>query len=528
MRRRWVVVVATVAVALGVAWLSTRVAPPGPPVRDYQATHVLLGSDSTSYGFGTGAYNIQTIAELATVGEVPKRVAAALGYQGDPIDLTRQLSSTGEPDTGLLRITATSTDPEEARTLADEFGKQLLSFISESIAFTSSEQIADLRPRINSLEQQIAQLSASIGPDPTGDEALVTERDALITAVAPLYGALAQLQTQNSAGPQLTKIQDAVPIPVQGQSLFQVRSTTSRLILALVLGLAGAVGVVLILERVDRRIRTKQQVEQHLDLPVLTEIPVVRKWREKTAQIAPVVDPKSQAADSFRLLAAGITQRPPRPPQTILVTSPGPGDGKTTVVANLAATFAEVGKKVLVLSTDLRRPRIHTLFGVPNISGLSELLVASGQNGSLLAASKWRTAIRNVRLVPSGVPPEKPGELLSSPRMREVLEEAKEAADIVLLDTAPILAASDSANLFPLVDAVLVVVRAEKTLVPTADRTAELLRRLKAPVVGATLNGAAEAELPRGYYEYQQEEDGQDRRRTGLSLTRVRSGAASS
>jgi Mrp family chromosome partitioning ATPase len=163
------------------------------------------------------------------------------------------------------------------------------------------------------------------------------------------------------------------------------------------------------------------------------------------------------------------------------------------------------------------------------MSGLSELLVAGGENGSLLGASKWRTSIRNIRLVPSGVPPEKPGELLSSPRMREVLEEAKEAADIVLLDTAPILAASDSANLFPLVDAVLVVVRAEKTLIPTADRTAEILRRLKAPVVGATLNGAAGAELPRGYYEYQQEDNGQDRRRTGLSsLTRLRTGTQGS
>jgi Mrp family chromosome partitioning ATPase len=113
--------------------------------------------------------------------------------------------------------------------------------------------------------------------------------------------------------------------------------------------------------------------------------------------------------------------------------------------------------------------------------------------------------------------------------MRRVLEEAKEAADIVLLDTAPILAASDSANLFPLVDAVLLVVRAEKTLIPTADRTAEILRRLKAPVVGVTLNGAAGAELPRGYYEYQQEGDGQAARRSGFStLTRLRTGTRSS
>jgi capsular exopolysaccharide synthesis family protein len=529
LRRRWIVVVVTIAVALLVGWLSTRVAPPGPPVRTYEATTVLLSSQPTSFGVGAAVYNIETIAALGTVGEVPKRVANALGYQGDPIKLTQQVTATGNPETGLLEITATSTNPEEARVLADTFGEQLLVFMTESTTNTSTEQVAILRPRINRLNQEIAQLNARIGTDPTGDEVLVAERDAKIAAVTPLYGALQQLLTQSSVGPQLTRIQEAVPLPVEDQALFQVRSTSSRLVLAFVLGLAASVGVVLIMERVDRRIRTKQQAEQHLDLPVLTEIPVVRRWRQGTAQIAPVVDPKSPAADTFRLLAAGITRRPPRPPKTILVTSPGPGDGKTTVVANLAATFAEVGKKVLVLSCDLRRPRIHTLFGVPNMSGLSELLIASGENGSLLGASKWRTSIRNVRLVPSGVPPEKPGELLSSPRMREVLEEAKEAADIVLLDTAPILAASDSANLLPLVDAVLLVVRAEKTLIPTAHRTAEILRRLKAPVVGATLNGAAGAELPRGYYEYQQEDDGQDSRRTGFSsLTRLRTGTRGS
>jgi capsular exopolysaccharide synthesis family protein len=528
LRRRWVVVVTTVAVALGVAWLSTRIAPPGPPVRTYEATAVLLSSASTSYGFTTGVYNIETIAALTTVGEVPKRVAQNLGYQGDPIELTQQMKASGEPETGLLNVTATSTDPEEARVLADTFADQLLIVMTEAVTATATEQIADLRPRINRLNEEIAQLNARIGSDPTGDELLLADRDAKIAAVTPLYGTLQQLLTQNAAGPQLTKIQDAVPLPVQDAALFQVRSTTSRLLVAFVLGLAAAIGVVLILERVDRRIRTKQQAEEHLDLPVLTEIPNVRTWRDRS-EIAPIADPKSPAADSFRFLAASVTRRPPQPPKTILVTSPGPGDGKTTVVANLAATFAEVGKKVLVLSCDLRRPRIHTMFGVPNMSGLAELLVEGAQDGALLEGSKWRTSIRNVRLVPSGIPPQKPGELLSSDRMREVLEEAKEAADIVLLDTAPLLAASDSANLFPLVDAVLVVVRGDKTLAPTADRTAELLRRLKAPVVGATLNGASDAALPRGYYEYQQEENGQDGRRTGrASLTRLRTGARGS
>jgi Mrp family chromosome partitioning ATPase len=101
--------------------------------------------------------------------------------------------------------------------------------------------------------------------------------------------------------------------------------------------------------------------------------------------------------------------------------------------------------------------------------------------------------------------PENPGELLSSTNMRRVLEEAKMGADIVLLDTPPILAASDGAQLLSQVDAVLLVVRAEKTVGSTAERTADLLRGLKVPVVGTVLNEAPDLTVPRGYYDYYRE-----------------------
>jgi capsular exopolysaccharide synthesis family protein len=529
LRRRWIEVTLVMAVALGVAWLSTRVAPPGPPIRTYEASAVLLSStEVTSFGTGTAVYNIQTIAALATVGEVPERVAGVLQFQGDPFDLAQQVQATGSPETGILRITATSTDPEEATTLANEFATQLVAFLGERTSATVTDQGKDLRERINTLKGEIAEFTQQIGTDPTGDEVLVAERDSRINAVTSLTALLQQLLTQSATGPGLVKIQDAVPIEVAGQVTFDVRSTGARLVLAALLGLVASVGIVLLLEKLDRRIRTREQAERSLDLPVLSEIPVVRKWTKARANIAVATEPKSAVADSLRLLAAAVTRRPPTPPQVILVTSPGPGDGKSTVVANLAATFAEVGKRVLVLSCDLRKPRIHSLFGVPNMSGLSEVLSnpADG-NGSMLGRSKWRTPLSKVMLVPSGSVPAKPGELLSSDNMRRVLEEARGLADIVLVDTAPVLAAGDSAHLFPLVDAVLVIVRADKTLTTSAERASELLRRLKAPVVGALLNAASEAGLPRDYYEYY-EATPDDQRRRGFgavpALARLRGG----
>jgi len=519
-RRRWPVVAATLLVALVAGWLTTRIVPAGPPVRNYEATSVLLSDQATSLGYGAaGTYNLRTIAALATVGEVPQRVAAATGFQGDPTDLTQAIRSNGNPETGLLRITATSTDPAQATQLADTFAGELVAFISERSGVTSSREAESLRERISRMRAQVTELNQQIGSDPTGDELLVAERDAIITTYSTLQQQLQGLTAQAGTPGGLTIIQDAVPLPIESSGLIQVRSLPTRLLLALILGLLAAVGLVFVLERLDNRIHTKESAEQHFDLPVLAEIPFVRRWKRKST-IAVATDPKSPAADSFRLLAAGIMRRPPTPPQVILVTGPGPGEGKSTAVANLAAAYAEVGKKVLVLSCDLHRPTIHSLFGVPNSRGLTDALRAESEGHAIINGQRWRTAMTNVRLIPSGFVPEKPGELLASPLMRQVITEAREVADIVLIDTAPILAASDATHLFPLVDAVLVVGRAGRTTAVAAQRASELLLRLGAPVVGAALNGTTATSLSRGYYQYYSD-GARDRKKRGRLPTMV-------
>jgi capsular exopolysaccharide synthesis family protein len=515
-RRRWLVVAAAVAIALTVGWLTTRIVPTGPPVRNFNATSVLL-STTNPYTSGGGYYNLRTIAALTTVGEVPERVAETLQYSGDPLELAAQVKAMGNPETALLRISATSTDPEEARVLANTFATELVTFLNDRSAVTSSREAETLEERINRLEQEIGELDRQIGSNPSGDELLVAQRDAKVRQYGILYERLQQLSNVGAtvAG-SLHIIQDAVPFPLPDQGFIQVRSWPTRLLLAAILGLLTGVGIVFLLERFDTRINTKEEAERSFDLPVLAEIPLVRRWRKGRSGIAASSEPKSHAADAFRLLGAGVMRRPPQPPQTILITGPGPGDGKTTVTANLAATFAEVGKKVLVLSCDLHRPTIHTLFGIPNVHGLTEALTTGSDNGQILDGQKWRTGVSNVRVVPSGATPEKPGELLSSSTMKQVLAEARGVADIVLLDTAPILAASDVTHLLPLVDAVLVVARAGQTTEQAAERTTEVLKRLGAPVVGTVLNGATEAVLPRGYYQYYQTTQRRQSRSTGL------------
>jgi capsular exopolysaccharide synthesis family protein len=515
-RRRWPVVVATVLLALTAGWLTTRIVPTGPPIRNYEATSVLLSDQATSLGFGAaGTYNLRTIAALATVGEVPERVAAATGYEGDLTELTSAIRANGNTDTGLLRITATSTDPAQAAGLADAVATELVAFINERTGVTSTREADSIRERIAKLRAEVQQLNSQIGSDTAGDELLVAERDAKIGTYSTLQQSLQAISAQSAAPGGLTIIQDAVPLPVATGGFIQVRSWPSRLLLSAILGLLAAVGIVFLLDRLDTRLHTKEAAERHFDLPVLAEIPFVRRWKRKST-IAVATSPKSPAADSFRLLAAGIMRRPPTPPQVILVTGPGPGEGKSTAVANLAAAYAEVGKKVLVLSCDLHRPTIHSLFGVPNSRGLTDALRAGSEGHAIINGQRWRTAMTNVRLIPSGFVPEKPGELLASPLMRQVIAEAREVADIVLIDTAPILAASDATHLFPLVDAVVVIGRAGKTTAVAAERASELLLRLGAPVVGAALNGTTTTTLSRGYYQYYSDGARRERKRRRL------------
>jgi capsular exopolysaccharide synthesis family protein len=369
----------------------------------------------------------------------------------------------------------------------------------------------------------------------------VSRRDAKVRIYGVLYEQYQGIISSQADPLPLQIVQKASPQAIVQEGFQPPRSRTGRMFFAGVLGLLAGIGLVLLLERIDTKIRNRRAAEQHFSLPVLGEIPRL-SWREsRRASITAVEEPGSPWADAFRLLEAGLSRvasdenggrsvRDAAPAVvpvknasengknggaiTILVTSPGPSEGKTMVVANLAATYAEMGKKVLVLSCDFRRPTIHRLFGVPNDQGLTEALRSS--NGQPVLRGHIRpTSLDNVRVVPSGAVPEKAVELLSSNNMRQALEEARNEADVVLVDTPPILATSDASHLFSEVDAVLVVGRVGKTTAEVAERSTELLRRLGAPIVGIALNASTEEIIPRGYY-YSYQAEGERPNRMGV------------
>lgn len=511
LRRRWKVVAIAVVIAVLTAWFTTSATSVlGSPAPLYRATTVMLNTGTLD---SLGVSNLETAAALVTVGDVPKRVKAALKTSETAASLATKVTATVDSKTGVLKIEAVSPEQTRAQTLADTFAAELISFLADRKTQNIAAQADALTKRLSELRSEIAaadrRVANTTGP---AQGIAATERDAKIRQYGFTYEFYQRLSERAAEPGQLQVIQQAEALPVAQGGFAAPTSRSSRLALGGVLGLIAGAAIALLLERVDTRVRTKDEAEEGFALPVLAEIPAVAK-AGRTPSIEAIAHPSSATTHCFRLLRGGIMQESKlrkgwdgsgegRFSGTILVTSAAPGDGKTTVVANLAPVFAELGLSVLILSCDFRRPAIHRFYRVPNDRGLVDAIKAA-DGWRILEGLSYRTAIHDVHLVPSGPVPHNPGELMSSDWMREVLKEARRSADVVLLDTAPILAASDATHLLPQVDGVLVVCRAGRTTAELAQRTTEMLRRLGAHTLGLVLNCSdGGSVIARGYYEY--------------------------
>ena len=517
-RRRWRVIVITVLVAGVAAYITTEtVAPIDPnPDKSFEATAQLLLAHAEGGQQDSPATSTKFLAVLVTSRTIATRVAEAMNFDGDPMALARQINASADEETGILQIKATAKTANDAEVLANTFKQELLGHLKDErnadLMVLIEDKQAELKAAQKAAKNADEGGSTPTTPTPTGHDTTGTGGGApAATDVDFLKGEIKSLREQLDDPIAVDFDEDAVAHAVPASNGLQPPNTRAgRVGLGMLLGLFVGVGLALVVERFDSKVRTKDNAEERFGVPVLAEIP--KMPRGDRGRIVSATRPASPPAEAFRLLGAGITRLVHRSehggngsgatdkkPMVILVTSAGPSEGKSTVAANLAAVYGEVGRKVLVLSCDLRRPSVHRLFDMEDGPGLTEALAS--RNGHVLNGCVERTGIENVSIVTSGRAEGK-ASLLGSDQMRRVLAESRQLADVVIMDTAPILVSSEVAPMIPEVDAVLIVAEAGKTSANLAEHTSELLKRLGASSVGVALNRAAEISVPKGYHKY--------------------------
>ena len=252
------------------------------------------------------------------------------------------------------------------------------------------------------------------------------------------------------------------------------------LVLSLVVGVVFAVW----LDSIDTRMRNAADVEKLLELPVLGLTPQLT-GRDGMLPKLTHMYPLSPMAESYRILRTNILfELRDQPFRTLMVATGRPGQGGTTSICNLAIALAQIGKRIILIDTDMRRPSLHKFFGVSNESGLSTLLQGTG---SVTEAFR-KTGIDNLIVLPAGPQPMNPSELLGSERMHEIVQRLEEHCDLVLFDTPSTVVFSDGPMLASWIDAVMMVVSANQSPRGTEVQTRDLLRRAKANILGVVVN----------------------------------------
>jgi exopolysaccharide transport family protein len=276
-----------------------------------------------------------------------------------------------------------------------------------------------------------------------------------------------------------------------------------NILLAAIVGLFGGTGIAFFIEYLDNAVKTPDDLKRYVGVPYMGPIPNFGSQNEETssAEGSLIVheDSKSIAAEAYRgIRTAVIFASPDSGNKVLLVTSAAPSEGKSVTASNLAVSMAQSGKKTLIIDADFRKPRLHRLFNVSKEKGFSNLIVGATELEEVIN----KTDIPNLDVIPCGHIPPNPAELLGSKNVRKYLNVLKERYSMIIFDSPPIMAVTDSIVLSTLVDDVLLVVWAGKTSREVVRRAAEQLRDVRANLIGAILNNITVGQESYYYYQY--------------------------
>jgi polysaccharide biosynthesis transport protein len=454
-RRMWIILTVTVLTVLSVAFVSSR------QEKLYQASAKVLvsGFDSSQ----PADRFLQTQADIATASpEVARRVRNALGLRTTP-----PISVTPKIDSDILTFSSTAANPRLAARVATTYAQQFRDFQRELAT-------RDIRQALRNVESEIRAVGSGGSRDPTRYRSLLDKREELLTLEA--------LQTSRALLVQPA----ALGVQVQPKT---VRNTVLGLVLGLILGL----GLALLREALDTRVRSTDEITERLGIPLLARLKKPRRQLRLNERLVMVNDPEGPEAEAFRMLRASV-EFARTDAKTLMVTSAGEGEGKSTTAANLAVTMARGGQHVILVDLDLRRPVVHKFFSLDG-PGIEHVAIGRATLDEALApiplvwpgGRPWNgdgghAAGGLLEVLPAGSPANL-DDVLANQVVAGILEGLRQRADVVVVDSTPLFA-GDAMALAAAFDGVLIVVGMDVVRRPMLRELRRLLEAIPTQTFG--------------------------------------------
>jgi succinoglycan biosynthesis transport protein ExoP len=405
-----------------------------------------------------------------------------LGENAD--SLARRITTVPIMGTMLFELHVTDADPAQAIKIADAVANQFVSKLRSSLSEPYSERLTTMQNQIDQLSQSIEQTTAEI--QNTTEEKVQVE-----TELARLNNQLTESRSNYQAFQQeydqqrISAANQADTVTIAEYALEPLTPVQNRLMyfaLAIIVGAVTGIGLAFILEQLDDKVRTRQDVSLALGVNTLGMISKFKNGEEDILK-----HPRNGVSDDFRKLSINLRISIKNEPiKTLLITSATPSAGKSMVAANLAIALAKNGLKVILIDADLRLPRLHKVFDLEQRVGLSDLLLNQNTGEAIKPAP-----IERLSIITSGDMPSDPGEFLSALGMKNLLEKLDRQADFIIIDCPPVLSVADTTILGSAADATLLVIRSGLTTRQVALEAVDILSSNKARLLGVVLNGVS-------------------------------------
>ena len=448
----------------------------------------------------------RTYAEILESRPLLEKTLIKLGYPPDLSDkeLPFNVSVQAVRETQLIRISVESKDPQLAAKAANTLAETFIEERAQGQARRFGSLKTSIETQLANIDEEIAKLDKQRGKAQTQEDVKVIEqqlvnlRDMRTRLLTSLYDIQLAEAQHTELITQLEKA-DVPDKPVRPRKLMNA-------LIAGVLGGMLAVMGAFATEYLDTTIKSPEQIEQIAGLPVLGNIFEFEANPGSNSNLITLEQPRSHTTESFMVLRANLEfLNVDTPLQVLGITSPGVGEGKSNVAANLALVMARGGKRVILIDADLRKPMIHSLTGLAQSPGLSEALV---EKEIPLEEYLQTIGIENLRILTSGRRPPNPADLLASRRMGELIAHFKSLCDMVIVDSPPLLAVADTIFLGKWLDGILVIAEWGRTDRSAFVESVERARQSGLRVLGAVLNKVKPPSRGYYYYYYYESSDG--------------------